>query len=496
MVKDSTRAPDTRVQNPPPLRGRTSVALAAAGMGEFEWNRVTDRFIVSERMAAITGIPSGAMRAIGGRAALEYIYPDDISVLETQIEPYLTEGDRCEFRFRVIRPDLGDLMWVSLSAVLVRDAHGAIEKVIGAVRDISGRKAEEEEHDALLIELDHRVKNVIDCMRSLAKQSVRRSGSVDAFMKGFSERLDAMAAAHTLLTAMRRHGADIDHIAAAELAGLAFGRAKWGGSAIILTLRATNTLTLALHELAANSVKYGALSADAGQVDVGWRSTAEGGFELSWIETKGPPVAAPSHRGFGTGLLEQVTARELGGKVELEFKAEGLCATITGGPETVSETADDAPPPLIEAPADAALPKTPPAAGADPAGREPRAGAKASIARLRILIVEDSALLTQELKRGLKTLGAKVIGAAARVEDAEQFLNIDFDVAVLDIDLNGQSAVPIGKALVDRDIPFVFTIGGDEAAFAPRGFSAPVVRKPYTLDQIAAAIALARNRDG
>ena len=496
MVKESPRGSETRVAKPPQERGRSSVALAAAGMGEFEWNRVTDRFIVSERMAAITGIPGGSTRALGGRAALDYIYPDDISVLETQIEPYLTEGDRCEFRFRVIRPEMGDLMWVSLSAVLIRDAQGAIEKVIGAVRDISGRKAEEQEHDALLIEIDHRVKNILDCVRSVATQSARRSGSVESFMRAFSDRLDAMAAAHTLLTAMRRRGADIDHIAAAELAGLAYGRAKWSGPAIILTLHATNTLTLALHELAANSVKYGALSVEAGQVDVVWRSTADGGFELTWIETRGPPVADPAHRGFGRELLEVVTSRELGGTATLEFKTEGLRAVITAGPETVSETAEESPAPIITAPADAALPRSPTKAGHDGASREGRNGGKANIARLRVLIVEDSALLSQELKKGLKALGAKVIGAAARVEDAERFLSFDFDVAVLDVDLNGQSGVPIGQALADRDIPFVLTIGGDEAALAPRGLNAPVVRKPYTLDQIAAAIWLSRNGEG
>ena len=494
MVKDTLRASGTRALRPPQERGRSSVALSAAGVGEFEWNRVTDRFIVSERMATITGIPAGSMRAMGGRTALDYIYPDDISVLETQIEPYIAEGDRCEFRFRVIRPELGDLTWVSLSAVLIRDENGAVEKVIGAVRDISGRKVEEEDHDALLIEIDHRVKNVLDCVRSLATQSARRSGSVDSFMRAFSDRLDAMAAAHTLLTAMRRRGADIDHIAAAELAGLAFGRAKWGGPAIILTLHATNTLTLALHELAANSVKFGALSVEAGQVDVTWRSTADGGFELAWVESRGPPVSEPAHRGFGAELLEAVTSRELGGKVDLEFKTDGLRATILAGPETVSETADEPPRPVISAPADAALPKSPAKTEVDPGGRATRNGGRSSIARLRILVVEDSILLTRELKRGLKALGAKVIGAAARVEDAERFLSFDFDVAVLDMDLNGQSGLPIGQALADRDIPFVLTIGGDEAAFPPRGFTAPVVRKPYTLDQIAAAIALSRNR--
>jgi len=80
-----------------------------------------------------------------------------------------------------------------------------------------------------------------------------------------------------------------------------------------------------------------------------------------------------------------------------------------------------------------------------------------------------------------------------KIGEAERFLKLDFDVAVLDSELNGQSVRPIGQALFDRDIPFVFTIGVEEGAAAPRGFDAPVVRKPYTVEQIAAAICRARD---
>ncbi len=483
MVKDSLLSANAQPAKPRQEQGRSSVALSAAGMGEFEWNPVTDRFIVSDRMSAITGIPGGSMRAHGGRAALDYIYPDDISALETQYDTVMAEADRYEVRFRLIRPDFGELMWVSLSAVLIRNPHGAVEKVIGVVRDISGRKAEEDERDSLISELDHRVKNVLDSVQSFASQSARRTATFDTFFRTFSERIRAMAAAHTLLTAMRRRGADIEMIAAAELAGLSFGRAVWGGAGITLNARATNVLTLALHELATNSVKFGALSTENGHVDVVWRSSADGGFALTWTESHGPTVKPPTHRGFGLGLLENVTSRELGGLVHLAFNPEGLVATLTANADAVTEIAEETTP---------APPTTTSAAlGANPPDSEKRdipLVGKISLAGIRILIVEDSVLLTQELKKGLKALRAKVIGTAGCVEEAERYLKADFDVAVVDSNLNGQSVAPICRALFDRDIPFVVTVGGDDAASAPKGFNAQIVRKPYTLEQLGAAI--------
>lgn len=496
MVKDTIPSAVARAPKPRAEQGRSSVALSATGMGEFEWNRNSDRFVISDRLSAITGIPAGTMRAEGGHAALDYIYPDDVAVLAKQFEAVAHEGDRYEVRFRLVRPDLRALIWVSLSAVLIRDARGQIEKVIGVVRDVSGRKADEDERDALILELDHRVKNVLDSVQSLASQSARRTATLDVFLRTFSGRLDAMAAAHTLLTTMRRRGADINHIVAAELAGMSFGRAHWEGPGIVLMPKATHSLTLALHELATNAVKFGALSVETGRVHVAWRSTAEGGFALTWTESGGPAVAAPTHRGFGAGLLRDVTGAELGGVVELDFKPDGLRASLSGNADAVSELRPEtiSPPAPLTAPDPFVVSPEAHAQAVESAHSQARFEGKADIAWLRVLIVEDSALLTRELKKDLKARRAKVIGVVTKVEDAERFLKLDFDVAVLDADLNGQSVRPISQALFDRDIPFVFTVGAEEGASAPRGFDAPTVRKPYTVEQIAAAICRARDR--
>ena len=158
-------------------QGRASLALTAAGMGEFEWDLAGDRFFVSDRMAAITGVPAGPMPAEGGEASFAFVHPDDAAGLRAVVADCLDREDRYDVRYRIIRPDSGQVRWMDSAAVLVRGAGGAIEKVIGVVRDISERKAEEDEREALVAELDHRVKNVLATVHSLASQSARRTVS-------------------------------------------------------------------------------------------------------------------------------------------------------------------------------------------------------------------------------------------------------------------------------------------------------------------------------
>jgi two-component sensor histidine kinase len=327
------------------------------------------------------------------------------------------------------------------------------------------------------------VKNVLASVQSLAAQSARKTTSLDAFLKTFAGRLEAMASAHTLLTATRWRGADIGNIAAAELGGLAPGQARWSGPDIVLNPRATNALTLALHELATNAVKFGALSAENGRVEVVWVRLAGGGFELAWTERGGPSVAPPTRRGFGSTLLERVTGRELGGEARMEFAPQGMRVTITAD-ATALARADRAPEPEA---VKAAEPQTKDGAssGLFPAD---------AVRGRRILIVEDAVLLALELEAGLTEAGAKVVGVAADVEEALRLAETPFDVAVLDANLNGVPVTPVAEALRRMSRPFIFATGYGDAAPAPEGFDAPVVRKPYNVAQIAAAVAEALER--
>ena len=465
-------------------RERASLALDAAKMGEFEWEIVEDRLIVSERMARIVGLSAGPKPADHGEAFYRFVHPDDVAPLRVMRDGLMQEG-RYEIEFRLIRPDNGQVVWIYSAGVALRDSQGAIQRVIGVMHDITARRSEDDARNALVAELDHRVKNVLASVQSLAAQSARKTTSLDAFLKTFAGRLEAMASAHTLLTATRWRGADIGNIAAAELGGLAPGQAHWSGPEILLNPRATNALTLALHELATNAVKFGALSADTGRVSVTWTPRAGGGFELNWVERGGPPVNAPTRRGFGATLLERVTGRELGGEARLDFMAGGIRATITADATALAVETPFAPPvtrPSEEKP-------------------EPQVGASSgalsadAVKDRRIIIVEDSVLLALELEAGLTEAGAKVVGVAADIEEAMKLADLPFDVAVLDANLNGTPVTPVAELLRQRGKPFIFATGYGDAAPAPEGFDAPVVRKPYNVAQIATAVAEALGRN-
>jgi CheY-like chemotaxis protein len=254
----------------------------------------------------------------------------------------------------------------------------------------------------------------------------------------------------------------------------------------VLTPRATNAMALAFHELATNAVKFGALSTDRGRVDVGWRLTPDGGFEMSWQETGGPPVSPPTRQGFGTTLLSKVTCREINGETVMEYPVTGVRVVLTGDASVIVPTQAEAPVPAKRAV------EAPTVAGAS-AGDTTRAMA-AKIRGLKIMIVEDSLLLSLELESGLTEAGAKVVAQAAEVDEALAMINTDFDAAVLDCNLNGKSVVPVAEAMAAIGKPFIFATGYGDNQSAPQGFSAPVIRKPYDVTQVAAALAEATGR--
>ena len=449
------------------------LALQAAGLGEFQYDVPGDFCIVSERMAAITGGVAGYLPADGGRALLPLIHPDDLGVTRDLILAGLERDDRYEVECRAAPQADRPVVWLRVVGQRIRDAQGEIQGVIGTVEDITARKLEEQQRFALMAEIDHRVKNVLATVQALAVQTAKRTGSMDGFLQTFLGRLKSMGSANELLTAARWRGAAIDHLVAAELGGLAPGQTSWDGPELFLTPRAANAVSLALHELATNALKYGALSVETGHVEVLWRATPSGGFTLEWTESGGPVVSAPARTGFGVTLLSQVTGRELNGQTMLDFPPTGARAQLEAGaaavvarPETVPET------PVRRTPEAASGP-------ADPV----------NLSGARVLIVEDAALLAMELETGLSEAGAMVIGPAYELEEAMALLDQPLDAAVLDANLNGLSVSPAADILAERGVPFVFATGYGDAGGAPSGFDAPVIRKPYDVTQVTAAVA-------
>jgi two-component sensor histidine kinase len=189
----------------------------------------------------------------------------------------------------------------------------------------AARKVAEAQRETVARELDHRIKNLITTIQAIARQSLRGKG-MDAALAVFSERLKAMAAAHDLLIADSFQSASVR-----ELVWRAIGpfedrtnpRFDLAGPEITANSRVAMALSMALHELATNAVKYGALKRKSGRVVITWTS-ADGSFRLTWTETGGPSVPPRLRTGFGSTMIEQVLAKQIGGDVEMRFEPDGL----------------------------------------------------------------------------------------------------------------------------------------------------------------------------
>jgi len=459
-------------------RERLDRALEVAQTGEFEWDLVRNVFRVGDRMAALTGLPPGEIAADVTERLFAHVHPDDRARVEEVIATAIRSGSSYKVDYRAVRGDDQRTVWLRAVGYVAKDADGKPQAICGLARDITEERTVEDQHRNLMAELDHRVKNVLAAVQTLAFQTAKRTTSLESFLANFAGRLKSMAAANELLTAARWRGAAISHLAAAELGGIAPGQTRWDGPELFLTPRAANALALALHELTTNALKYGALSAELGRVDLHWRRTADGGFELTWTESGGPAVTPPSHVGFGSTLLAQVTGRELNGGAVVEYRAAGVRARLRAGPAAVVDRPETVP----EAPA-----RRDP--DATPAGDEPP-----NLKGARVLIVEDAVLLALELETGLSEAGAAVVGPAYELEEALALLGGEIDAAVLDANLNGRSVTPVAEALAKRGVPFVFATGYGDAGGAPTGFDAPIIRKPYDVTQVAAAVAGVLNR--
>jgi PAS domain S-box-containing protein len=199
-------------------------------------------------------------------------------------------------------------------------------------RDVTDRKAAEERQRLLLGELSHRVKNTLAVVQAMARQTLNRTASVPAFAEAFSGRVRALAAAHELLTATGWSGADLRDLVRRALAPHAVEpQVNVALDDALVPASLAQDLSLALHELATNAVKHGALSVPGGRVTIeGGTVAGDDGRELRlvWREAGGPPVEKPTRPGYGTVLLAQAVGYGRGGKVDLDWRPEGLACTI------------------------------------------------------------------------------------------------------------------------------------------------------------------------
>jgi chemotaxis family two-component system sensor kinase Cph1 len=330
------------------------------------------------------------------------------------------------------------------------------------------RKRAAERDKLLMAELDHRVKNTIANIQALVIQTSRNADSLTGFVKGLEGRIQAMAKAHSLLSQSRWESVSIDKLLREELNLYASGptAVTLDGIDMQLTPKSALSLSLAIHELATNAAKYGALTAPSGRVAVRWRQTTDGGVELSWTETGGPLVEQPKRRGFGSTLIERALSMETGGRATVHYMQTGVVCDILLPASSVTSSDADAPGGgnsqmernLMTAEPDAAPPEA-----------------------FRILVVEDSFLVVTMIQAMLDDLGWVAVGPATRRSEAFALAQSEtFDAALLDVNLDGEMSWDVAAVLRRRGIPFVFGTGYDVSIVLPDDLAGcAVIAKPY-----------------
>ena len=234
----------------------------------------------------------------------------------------------------ISRVTKGDrVIYVSLTISPMRDSQGVIIGASAVARDIATRKLAEKHAEMLMAELDHRVKNILAVVSSVVTQTLRAGGTAEAARAEIEGRIQAISRAHGLLTELGGVEGSLLELVATELRPFRQREnVVISGADVMLSSRANLSLALAIHELATNAAKYGALSTDEGHLEVTWRVTGDNGkpeLEIMWLETAGPPVAPPSRRGFGTKLIELSLVRGLKAKVNREFLEAGVRCRIS-----------------------------------------------------------------------------------------------------------------------------------------------------------------------
>jgi PAS domain S-box-containing protein len=285
------------------------------------------RFLrVNEAITAITGFSRAHLLA---NRLYTHTHPDDADADRDAFRKQVAGTlDFYSVEKRFVRKD-GRVIWISVSSSPVRDESGRLLYLVRVVQDITERKAAEQRAKLLIDELNHRVKNTLATVQSLASQTARAAPTPASFRESFEGRLVALSKAHDQLTMHHWESADLRELLSAGFAPYHGGaeRVVMRGEDVVLRPRAALTLAMTFHELITNAAKYGALSAPGGGVEMRWQIVEADGMptlHVEWREQGGPPVAPPARRSFGTRLIESGVKAELGGRVEIAFASEGL----------------------------------------------------------------------------------------------------------------------------------------------------------------------------
>ena len=339
--------------------------------------------------------------------------------------------------------------------------------------DLSERQRQEDHIKMLMSEVNHRSKNMLSLVQAIARQTA--TTQPQDFIERFGERIRALSANQDLLVKSEWRAVQLDELVRSQLAH--FGdsrdtRITLDGPPVMIAASASQPLAMAVHELATNAAKYGALSNESGHVAIRWNLQTDAAgqtqFAMSWIESGGPAVAKPARSGFGSTVISGMLKMSLGCDAKVDFDPTGLVWRI------VCAAAD-----LIESDA---LPD--PRLNDGPAAKEP-----VLVTGHRILVVEDEALIAMDFAETLSYAGYVVIGPAKSVAQALALIaKFGCDAAVLDTNLGAETSEQVARALAQRGTPYISTSGYSREQQPEFMQTAPLLGKPVSSEMLLAAV--------
>jgi PAS domain S-box-containing protein len=437
------------------------LATEAAEIGLWDVNNVTETLYWPPRVKAMFGIsPDVPVTMADFYAGL---HPDDRDATAVAYAASCDPQKRAlyDVEYRTVGKEDGVVRWVAAKGRGLFDESGRCVRVLGTAVDITERKKTEERQILLAREVDHRARNALAVVQAIVRLTT--AGSQDAYVAAVEGRIHALAQTHTLLSETRWLGADVARLVAEELAPYRStdpARVITEGPPVFLTSEKAQSLALALHELATNSVKYGALSASEGLLKVIWEASRDV-VVLHWQESGGPPVKAPASQGFGTKIMNASIRHQIGGNVTWDWRPSGLHCMLQIPTGRSSEAA-----------------------------QHEFANANINLVQLptggmkRVLLAEDEAAIGMMMRDLLVEYGLFVIGPCCSLKEAAAAVDEKLDGAVLDLNLGNEPVYPVADALAARGVPVVFVTGYGRESIDVRFRDFPILQKPVRREDL------------
>lgn len=305
---------------------RLQLAYEVADIGAWDLDLTRRQSVWSKRLYELLGIDAG--QPASDHLFLSHVHPDDQTWMRERYDSAIAQRTVFDEVFRIIRSD-GEVRHVVGKGRVVEQADGEPTRMIGVNYDITDLIQAHEQKHLLMREVHHRFKNTLSMVQAVARQTMQ--SQPEDFLARFTARIQGLSSAQDMLVHNMWTGVDVLPLVHSQLAHMkdAIGRRiRLSGPAIRLKSDAAQALGMAIHELATNAGKYGALSGETGDVSIEWRLEGDpaGGrqFVISWVERGGPPVSKPERLGFGSVVIDRMASAAMNAQVDVDYRPEGL----------------------------------------------------------------------------------------------------------------------------------------------------------------------------